>query len=101
MTLPQANYRYFCLDAFGELHGAEWFYADDDDAAVAHVYAKHPDAKCEVWNEQRLVAKLGFRGSYDPAVQSLRLLDESRRNVTEAARISKPLARSRGEGDAR
>jgi hypothetical protein len=52
------KYRYFCLDAAGRLHEAQWFAAETDEDAVAHVEAKHPDALCEVWLGNRLVAKL-------------------------------------------
>lgn len=54
--MPSENYRYYCLDATGSLHQAEWFYADSDADAVAAIEAKHPDAKSEIWQGDRLVA---------------------------------------------
>ena len=55
------NYRYYCLDSTGHLHSAEWFYADSDGDAIAQIEAKHADATCEIWQENRLVAKLSPR----------------------------------------
>ena len=55
------NYRYYCLDSTGHLHSAEWFHADSDGDAIAQIEAKHPDATCEIWQENRLVAKLSPR----------------------------------------
>ena len=52
------TYRYYCLDSLGHLHGAEWFDATDDEDAVAQIEAQHADAKCEIWQGNRLVAKL-------------------------------------------
>lgn len=56
--MPSENYRYYCLDGAGHLHEAQWFYAATDDEAAAHVATKHPDARCEVWQRNRLVASL-------------------------------------------
>ena len=52
------NYRYYCLDAAGQLHRAESFDADSDEQAAQLIRQKHPDCKCEVWNGNRLVATL-------------------------------------------
>jgi hypothetical protein len=52
------TYRYYCLDTAGHLHSAEWFDADDDAHAVMIVEAKHPGAKCEIWQAERLVASV-------------------------------------------
>jgi hypothetical protein len=51
------TYRYYRLDGVGHLYDAEWFHAENDEAAVALIETKHPDAKCEIWQEERLVAK--------------------------------------------
>lgn len=51
-------YRYYCLDSTGHLHSAEWFEAASDEEAVARIHAKHTDATCEIWQDNRLVAKL-------------------------------------------
>ncbi|MFP5329568.1 MAG: hypothetical protein ACLGHC_05460 [Alphaproteobacteria bacterium] len=54
----QENYRYYCLDRFGQLHNAAWFGAKCDDEAIVAIKAKHPDALCEIWQSNRLVAIL-------------------------------------------
>ncbi len=51
-------YRYYCLDSTGRLHSAQWFNATNDAEAIAQIEAKHPDATCEIWQDNRLVAKL-------------------------------------------
>jgi hypothetical protein len=56
--MPPQNYRYYCLDATGRLHEAEWFRAESDADAIAQVVAKHPNDKCEIWRGHRLVAEL-------------------------------------------
>lgn len=56
--MSQATYRYYHLDGLGHLHGAEWFEAAGDEDAVAQVEAMLPDARCEIWEGDRLVAKL-------------------------------------------
>ena len=56
--MAQDGYRYYCLDSRGQLHSAEWFEAASDEDAIAQVEARHPDALCEIWQGQRLVAKL-------------------------------------------
>jgi len=58
LTVPSDSYRYYCLDGTGELHGAAWFHARDDDDAIALIKAKHPDSQCEIWQHRRLVACL-------------------------------------------
>jgi hypothetical protein len=55
------NYRYSCLDGTGHLPSAEWFHAVGDEDAIAQIEAKHADATCEIWQENRLVAKLSPR----------------------------------------
>lgn len=52
------NYRYYCLDGAGQLHSAEWFDASSDEDAIAQIEVKHSDAQCEIWQENRLVAKI-------------------------------------------
>lgn len=56
--MSQETYRYYCLDGSGQLHSAEWFKAESDEAAIAHVESIHPDSLCEIWKNNRLVAKL-------------------------------------------
>jgi len=52
------TYRYYCLDGVGHLHLAEWFEAENDEGAKALIEQMHPDGRCEIWQGQRLVAKL-------------------------------------------
>ena len=59
--MPSENYRYYRLDGVGHLEGAEWFYAENDEAAVKLIEEKHPDTRCEIWQERRLVASLPKR----------------------------------------
>ena len=56
--MASKSYRYYRLDCAGYLHDAEWFDAPNDDDAIARIAAMHPDEKCEVWREKRLVAAL-------------------------------------------
>jgi hypothetical protein len=56
--MSSENYRYYHLDGLGRLEGADWFDADSDADAIAHISVKHPDSKCEIWKGQRLVASL-------------------------------------------
>jgi hypothetical protein len=56
--MPTENYRYYCLDGAGRLHDAAWFHAENDADAIAQISARHPDAKCEIWQGKRLVASL-------------------------------------------
>lgn len=56
--MPSEKYRCYSLDGVGHLQGAEWFDAESDEGAVAHVSAKYPDAKCEIWEGKRLVASV-------------------------------------------
>ena len=97
--MPSENYRYYCLDASGQLHDAVWFEAATDEEAVAHVTAKHPDAKCEIWHDDRLVAQLGFERRNDAFTQTQRVLRDSRRLLRETAHLVPP--RSRTGSDAR
>jgi hypothetical protein len=56
--MPSENYRYYCLDAAGRLHSAEWFDADSDEHAIAQIEAQRPGTLCEIWQGQRLVATI-------------------------------------------
>ena len=57
-SVSQENYRYYCLDDAGRLHEAEWFESESDEEAIAKIQAEHPDATCEIWQGNRLVATL-------------------------------------------
>lgn len=98
-VMPSENYRYYCLDGSGHLHGTEWISVASDEDAVAQVQAKHPDGKFEIWQGQRLVAQLGFAMKDDCIRQTDRSTDDSR-VLRETGSI---LARPRPDsfGDAR
>ena len=54
-----AKYRLYCLDAGGQIGMAEWIDAADDEDAVRQAQTLKQDAqKCEVWDGNRLVARL-------------------------------------------
>jgi hypothetical protein len=55
------SYRYYSLDGVGHLQGATWFDAENDEHAIAQIEAKHPDAKCEIWQGRRLIASVAPR----------------------------------------
>ena len=52
------TYRYYCLDSAGDLHLAEWFEAENDEQATGLIGQMRQDGRCEIWQSQRLVAKL-------------------------------------------
>jgi hypothetical protein len=52
------EYRFYRLDGAGQIHSAEWIKADSDDQATTQVQVQFPDAKCEIWQGKRLVARL-------------------------------------------
>ena len=54
-------YRYYCLGGDGRLSTGEWFDADNDDAAMALIAAKHPGTHCELWQSSRLVGSIDQR----------------------------------------
>jgi hypothetical protein len=56
--MPSEKYRVYCLDDDGHLHEPEWFHADSDEDAIAHVTTKRPHATCEIWHGRRLVASI-------------------------------------------
>ena len=56
-----ANYRIYCLDGADKVASAGWIEADDDEVAVALVEQRHDGFKCEVWDGQRLVARVDLR----------------------------------------
>ena len=92
--MSSKTYRYYCLDSTGRLHNADWFQADSDEEAIARVEAKHPDGKCEVWEEHRMVAALEPARGSDILAGSLRTLDEARRILRDTASlVSQPLSR--------
>ena len=56
-----SNYRVYCLDGMNKVASAGWIEAADDDAALERVKQEHDGYKCEVWDGQRLVARLDLR----------------------------------------
>jgi hypothetical protein len=53
------NYRLYCLDARGQISMAEWIDAADDQDAIRQAQVLNQNAqKCEVWDGNRLVARL-------------------------------------------
>jgi hypothetical protein len=53
------RYRLYCLDGLGQISMAEWIDAKDDRGAVRQAQILKQDArKCEVWDGNRLVARL-------------------------------------------
>lgn len=53
------NYRLYCLDARGQISMAEWIDAADDQDAIRQALALKQNAQmCEVWDGNRLVARL-------------------------------------------
>lgn len=52
------RYRIFCHDGAHKLASAGWVQAEDDEAAISQVRERHDGYKCEIWDGQRLVARL-------------------------------------------
>ena len=67
-----ADYRLYCLDRSDKIHFAEWIQAGTDEQAVERACELRPDAhKCELWEKNRLVARLNPEGRLeriDPTV---------------------------------
>ena len=99
--MPSANYRYYCLDAAGQLHGTEWIYAASDEDAISHVAAKHPEDRCEIWQGQRLVAQLGFDEKDNIIQQSHGTIADARRVLNETAGLPSRQPRADRSEDAR
>ena len=54
-------YRLYCMDGFGKIGGVELLEAKDDEEAVHRAYEMRLDVDCEVWDRDRLVAKIAPR----------------------------------------
>jgi hypothetical protein len=54
--MPQ--YRHYLLDGAGNITTAEWIDASDDDDAIAQVRARKLSCATEIWDKQRLVARI-------------------------------------------
>ena len=62
-----ADYRLYCLDPAGHIALADWLEADTDEEAVARAREMRPAAhKCEIWQKNRLIAKLNSSGRFEP-----------------------------------
>jgi hypothetical protein len=53
-----ADYRLYCLDGVGKITSAEWIDAKSDDEAIAITRAQKRLVACEIWDHNRLVAKV-------------------------------------------
>ena len=53
-----ASYRLYRLDGAGKIATAEWIEAADDDQAAKRARALDLNCTCEVWDRQRLVARI-------------------------------------------
>ena len=56
-----ATYRLYCLDGVGKVESAEWIEADDDEAAIEVADRMREGRACELWQNSRLVERLGRR----------------------------------------
>lgn len=56
-----ASYRLYRIDGAGKIASAEWLEATDDDHASKLARERAPDGIVEVWERNRLVARLGRR----------------------------------------
>lgn len=56
-------YRLYRVDGAGRIVSAEWLEAADDDSAVEAARVSGNGSRCELWQRQRLVARLNPDGS--------------------------------------
>ena len=56
-----SGYRLYCLDGVNKVASADWIEADDDQTAIEVATERHKGHECEVWQGQRLVARLDLR----------------------------------------
>ncbi len=54
------SYRLYCLDGVGKVASAEWIEAEDDEAAIQAAHDLRDGRACELWQNDRLVARLGM-----------------------------------------
>ncbi|MBV9527361.1 hypothetical protein [Sphingomonas sp.] len=52
------SYRLYRLDGTGKIVSAEWVEAADDDAAAQHARDQDLPVTCEMWERNRLVARI-------------------------------------------
>jgi hypothetical protein len=61
-----ADYRLRCLDGAGRIGLADWIEAKDDIEAISKARQLKPDAhSCEVWQKERLVARMSSTGQLE------------------------------------
>ena len=58
MSVAGTSYRVYCYDESQKVVTSEWLDAADDEAAIAEAEARGFATKCEIWEGNRLVAKL-------------------------------------------
>jgi hypothetical protein len=75
MATPQpgaanmANYRLYCLVGDGRISPADWIEASSVEEAISKARKLRPDPhRCEVWRQERLVARLNEQGRFERAV---------------------------------
>jgi hypothetical protein len=56
-----ATYRLYCLDGVGKVASAEWIDAETDEEALDAAEHLRGGAICELWQNSRLVARLGIK----------------------------------------
>lgn len=99
--MPPENYRYYRLDGAGRLHEADWFHAESDEDAIAHVEAKHPDGQSEIWHDERPVLTIGTYPTSSLVAGSQRTLAEARRVLRETASLVPPGPHQDSQADPR
>ena len=52
------GYRLYGLDGVDKVASGEWFEADDDEAAIEVARKMMDGGECELWQGQRLVARI-------------------------------------------
>ena len=58
MSDSPGTYRIYCYDGAHKIVTADWIDAESDEDAVAKAHAAGFGSKCEIWQDQRLVAQL-------------------------------------------
>ncbi len=52
------DYRLYCLDRVSKIESAEWLQAKSDDEALVLVRSMKKTINCELWDGNRLVARI-------------------------------------------
>ena len=55
-------YRLYCLRK-GRITKGDWLEAEDDSQAIATAREQNPDADCELWQKERLIARIPVGGT--------------------------------------